>query len=437
MRRVTSLFLLGKHLSVAIRLTPKYSTPHMHGGNTCDRFGQSGYSYVSAAAGPLAGVRVLDLSWGIAGPVGVMLLADMGADVVKIEPPGGDPFRSQPAYHVWNRSRRSVVVDLKSDEGREVFLRLCDRADVVVEAFSPGTMGRLGLSYAELAGSFPRLVYCSVPAYPPGHRFRDRPGWDPLVQARAGMQNEQPGWRPGPVFLHFPAPSMAACFLLAAGVLSALISREQSGRGQHVETSLYQGVFAYTTMIWQEHERADAAFRAMMAKTYPPGVHQITLYECADGEWVHAATMNGLTPTRSVEEILGVESADPMELFRDPELRERHESRLREAYLLWSRDDLIATFHEAGLGAEAVVPMADVFSHPQFVANGLAATVVDPELGPTTQVGVPAMFARTPGGIQGAQPRVGEHTHEVLSEAGYRREEIEALVSIGAVGAAS
>ncbi len=121
------------------------------------------------------------------------------------------------------------------------------------------------------------------------------------------MQNEQPGWRPGPVFLHFPAPSMAACFLLAAGVLSALIHREESGRGQHVQTSLYQGVFAYTTMIWQEHEQADAAFRAMMAKTYPPGVHQVSLYECADGEWIHAATMNGRTPTRSVEEILGVE----------------------------------------------------------------------------------------------------------------------------------
>jgi crotonobetainyl-CoA:carnitine CoA-transferase CaiB-like acyl-CoA transferase len=380
---------------------------------------------------------VLDLSWGIAGPVGVMLLADLGADVIKIEPPGGDPFRRQPAYHVWNRSRRSAVINLKRHEGREVFLRLCEGADVVVETFSPGTMGRLGLSYPELAGTFPRLVYCSVPAYPPGHRFCDRPGWDALVQARSGMQNEQAGWRPGPVYLHFPAPSMAACFLLAAGVLSALISREQSGRGQHVETSLYQGVFAYTTMIWQEHERADAAFRAMMAKTYPPGMHQATLYECADGEWIHAATMNGLTPTRSVEDILGLEPVDQMELYRDPVLRERHESRLRTAYRRWPRQELITTFHEAGLGAEAVVPMAEVFAHPQFVANGLAATVADPELGFTTQVGVPAVLAGTPGAIQSAQPQVGEHSREVLSEAGYSPEEIEGLVEIGAVGADS
>ena len=171
------LFLESSTVS-SIRLTPKCSTPHIHGGNHREPFGPSGDSYVSAAAGPLTGVRVLDLSWGIAGPVGVMLLADLGADVVKIEPPGGDPFRQQPAYHVWNRSRRSAVIDLKTDDGRNVFLRLCAGADVVVETFSPGTMGRLGLSYPELAESFPRLVYCSVPAYPPGHRFADRPGWD-------------------------------------------------------------------------------------------------------------------------------------------------------------------------------------------------------------------------------------------------------------------
>ncbi len=336
-------------------------------GGPLDRRGQR---RVKEPAGPLRGVRVLDLSWGVAGPVGVLLLAELGADVVKVEPPGGDPFRAQPAYHVWNRSRRSVVIDLKSALGREAFLRLCDGADVVVETFSPGTMDRLGLSYAELSERFPRLVYCSVPAYPPGHRFADRPGWEGAVQARSGMQNEQPGWRPGPVFLHFPAPSMAACFLLATGVLSALVHREESGRGQHVQTSLYQGVLAYTTQIWQEHERSPAGYRSVMAKTYPPGVHQTSLFECADGEWIHAATMNGMTPTRTPEEILGLDPVDQRGIYADPEQRARHDARLREAYRARSREELIEAFHEAGLGAEAVTPMAEVFSHAQFVANG-------------------------------------------------------------------
>jgi crotonobetainyl-CoA:carnitine CoA-transferase CaiB-like acyl-CoA transferase len=384
-------------------------------------------------AGPLEGVRLLDLSWGIAGPLGVLLLAELGVDVIKVEPPGGDPFRRQPGYHVWNRSRRSVVLDLKAEEGRAVFLRLCEGADVVVETFSPGTMKRLGLSYEALCEQFPRLVFCSVPAYPPGHRFADRPGWDATVQARSGMQHAQPGWRPGPVFLHFPAPSMAACFLLASGVISALLSRETSGRGQHVQTSLYQGVLAYTTQIWQEHTHAPAGFYRMMAKTYPPGVHQSSLFECADGEWIHAATMNGLTPTRTPEEILGLDPVDQRALNTDPDLRARHDPRLRAAYACRNRQELIEAFHAARLGAEPVEPMAEVFAHPQFVANGMAATVDDPELGPTTQVGVPAVLRRTPGAIKGGQPRAGAHSREVLEEAGYSASEIESLFSQGVV----
>jgi crotonobetainyl-CoA:carnitine CoA-transferase CaiB-like acyl-CoA transferase len=388
---------------------------------------------VAEVAGPLEGVRVLDLSWGIAGPIGVLLLAELGADVVKVEPPGGDPFRRQPGYHVWNRSRRSLVLDLKSDEGRAAFLRLCESADVLVETFSPGTMARLGLSYDTLAERVPRLVYCSVPAYPPGHRFAGRPGWDATVQARSGMQHAQPGWRPGPVYLHFPAPSMAACFLLAAGVLSALIAREESGRGQHVQTSLYQGVLAYTTQIWQEHEHAPAGFRKPMAKAYPPGVHQSSLFECADGEWIHAATMNGLTPTRSPEEILGLDPVDMRALYQDPALLARHQERLRAAYASRSRQELVEAFHEARLGAEPVGPMAEVFSHPQFVANAMAVSVDDPEHGPTTQVGVPAVLKRTPGAVRGGQPRPGAHSREVLAEAGFSDGDIDSLLRAGIV----
>jgi crotonobetainyl-CoA:carnitine CoA-transferase CaiB-like acyl-CoA transferase len=399
----------------------------------CERFALHGPRPLIAPAGPLAGIRLLDLSWGIAGPVGVQLLAELGADVIKVEPPGGDPFRQQPGYHVWNRSRRSVVIDLKAPEGHAALLRLCEGADVLVETFSPGTMDRLGLSFEAISGRFPRLVYGSVPAYPPGHRFAQRPGWEGLVQARSGMQNEQPGWRRGPVFLHFPAPSMAACFLLASGVLAALIHREQSGRGQHVETSLYQGVFAYTTLIWQEHEKADAAFRTMMGKTYPPGVHQTSLFECADGEWIHAATMNGMVATSSPEEIMGLEPVDMRAIYADPALLAAHQEKLRQAYRTRGRDELVEAFHEAGLGAEPVIPMAEVFSHPQFVANGMAAPVEDAELGATTQVGLPAVLIGTPGAIQGGQPQVGEHSGEVLTEAGYSPAEIDRLIEAGVV----
>jgi crotonobetainyl-CoA:carnitine CoA-transferase CaiB-like acyl-CoA transferase len=170
-----------------------------------------------------------------------------------------------------------------------------------------------------------------------------------------------------------------------------------------------------------------------MAKTYPPGVHQTSLYECAGGEWIHAATMNGLTPTRTPEEILGLDPVDPSALSGEPESRARHEDRLRAAYLQRRREELIEEFHKAGLGAEAVVPMADVFSHAQFVANAMAATVEDPELGTTTQVGVPAVLCDTPGVIQGGQPRPGAHSREVLAEARYSPAEIDRLLDAGIV----
>jgi crotonobetainyl-CoA:carnitine CoA-transferase CaiB-like acyl-CoA transferase len=226
---------------------------------------------------------------------------------------------------------------------------------------------------------------------------------------------------------------MAACFLLASGVLAALLAREDTGRGQHVGTSLYQGVLAYTTQIWQEHEKAGAAFRTMMGKSYPPGIHQGSLYECADGKWVHAATMSGRTPTSTPEEILGVERVEFSRLMADPELAAAQDARVRAAYRARDREELMAAFRAAGLNAEAVEPMAELFSHPQFRANGMAVEVDDPEIGPTTQIGVPAVLARTPGAVRGGQPPVGAHSRDVLAEAGLDGAEIDALVGAGVV----
>ena len=236
----------------------------------------------------LSGVRILDLTRGISGPLGVLLLAEHGADVIKVEPPGGDPDRALPEYRVWNRSRRSVVLDLTTDAGKEQFLALAATADVLVESFAPGTMAKLGLDYSSLADAFPRLVYLSVPAYPSASRHAARPGWDGLVQARSGLQYEQPGWREGPIFLHNQLPSMAAAYLVPIGILGALSAREETGRGQHVETSLFQGAMSLTTMLWLHAEHGQNESQRMMEKTYPPGVHQRSIYEVSDG-WVHTS----------------------------------------------------------------------------------------------------------------------------------------------------
>ncbi|HZP29946.1 MAG TPA: CoA transferase, partial [Acidimicrobiia bacterium] len=208
---------------------------------------------------------------------------------------------------------------------------------------------------------------------------------------------------------------------VASGVLSALIARETTGRGQHVSTSLLQGAWLYTTQLWQDIEKADASVHAVMAKTYPPGVHQTMIFECADREFVHVSVMSGLQPTKTLDEIVGVTPVP------DPELEgvivmdaaARRNARLREAFKRRKRDELIAEMIANNIAAEAVVEPEEQFAHPQLVANQMVATVDDPDLGPTTQIGVPVHLFGTPGAIAGPQPRVGEHNDEIWGALGY------------------
>jgi crotonobetainyl-CoA:carnitine CoA-transferase CaiB-like acyl-CoA transferase len=385
--------------------------------------------------GPLEGIRVVDLSWGIAGPLGVLLLAEHGADVVKVEPPGGDPFRAYDGARVWNRSRRSLTVDLKNDEGRDAMRRLLASADVVVESFRPGVMERLGFGYDTVHADLPRLIYLSVPAYPEGHRLAKRPGYDALVQASSGQMWEQPGWRMGPVFLHMPMPSMGAFFLVSIGITTALIARERTGEGQHVETSLFQGALLYTTQIWQHLEKSNAGTHELMGKTYPPGVHQPMIFECANNQWIHVSVMSGLPPLKSMDEILELEDAPDSMTFLTlpPEEREKFTVARREKFKVWDRDELVAAFLANNHAAEAIIPMEEAFAHPQVIANDMVATVVDPDLGPTTQMGVPIHLLGTPGAIQGPQPRAGEHNAEILAELGYSASDVDRLTAAGVV----
>ena len=376
--------------------------------------------------GALDGVRILDLTWGAAGALGVLLLAEQGADTLKVEPPGGDPFRSYDGYKVWTRSRRAVQIDLKSEAGRAAFHRLVETADVVVESFRPGVADRLGVGFDACAATNPRVIYCSVPAWPEGHRFADRAGYDALVQAAAGQQWEQPGWRPGPIFLAMPMPSMGTIYLVASGVLAALIARESTGRGQHVRTSLLQGVLLYTTQIWQWIEQGDAAIYGLMAKTYPPGVHQGMIFECADREYVHISIMSGKTPTKTIDEILGVEPlpTGDLEGLLPLEVQNLLNERRRDVFKRWKRDELIAELIANNQIGEAVVTPEEQFQHPQLQANDMAVSLEDRDLGPATQMGVPIHLLGTPGAIVGPQPAVGEHDRDVFGDLGYSVDEI-------------
>jgi crotonobetainyl-CoA:carnitine CoA-transferase CaiB-like acyl-CoA transferase len=354
----------------------------------------------------LDGVRILDLTWGMAGPAGILLLAESGADVVKVEPPGGDPYRDYPAYRVWNRSRRSVALDLKSEEGKARFLELVATADVLAESFTPGVMARLGLDYDTLSAQFPHLIYCSIPAYPSDSRNAGRPGWDALVQARSGQQYEQPGWRPGPMFLAHPLPSVAATYLTPISILAALHARVETGRGQRVETSLYQGVLAFTTMLWAYAEHDQDVFQSMMSKTYPPGVHQSEVMMTADG-WIQA--LQGATQKKgaSVQAIFGIPMDTPPQNVN---------AAMREIFKDRKRAELVDILHEELFQVAEIYPTRDVFAHPQVVFNEMAVTVDDPEVGRTTQAGIPFRLKLNPPVPPKPRPAVGQHENEVFAE---------------------
>jgi crotonobetainyl-CoA:carnitine CoA-transferase CaiB-like acyl-CoA transferase len=378
----------------------------------------------------LDGIRILDLSGGIAGPLGVLQLAEHGADVIKVEPPGGRADRGSPASRVYNRSRRSVTLDLKDPDGVRLFREMCGTADVLVEAFAHGTMARLGLDYASLRDDFPRLVYCSVPAWPSGSRYEQRPGYEALVHARTGQHWENPSFRPGPVFLHSPVASLGATMLVPVGIMSALVARERTGRGQHVEVSLLQGVLSLTTQNWNWTDQG----QFLLPKGYP-GVHQTSVYECAGGEWIHAATMSGVQPTRSEASILGLdEDISFAELYSmTPEERAGYDAKRRAAFLARDRDELVAEFRAAGHNAEPIVAPHERFDHPQLRATGSVVEVLDPEAGPMTQVGVAPFLDATPGQVKGPQPAAGAHTDEVLAALGHDEAEIASLRAKGVI----
>jgi crotonobetainyl-CoA:carnitine CoA-transferase CaiB-like acyl-CoA transferase len=358
----------------------------------------------------LAGLTVVDLSWGRAGAITTMLLSDYGAEVVKIEPPAGDPFRAAPGYTVWNRGKKSVVLDLKDDRDRSKFLQLTSTADVVVESFAPGTTDRLGIDYATLEALNDQLVYCSITAYGRHGAIADRPGYDGLVQARSGLQHEQPGLRDGPIFLHLQLPSFGAALLASAGINAALHAREITGSGQWVETSLMQGSLLWTTQIWKRAERPNADLENLWKfKDLGP----TPCFEAGDGQWFHPMPQG--VPVALGHVGRAANELDPSAIMSDDRpSRAQFFDGVRELYLERPRDEWVQLLQEHDVSCQPVQPAERVFDHPQVVHNGAVTTVEIPGVGPVTQVGHTYHLERSDEVVQGPPPVIGQHTDEVL-----------------------
>jgi crotonobetainyl-CoA:carnitine CoA-transferase CaiB-like acyl-CoA transferase len=371
----------------------------------------------AAADACLDGIRVLDLTSFIAGPVCPMLLADLGADVVKVETADGDPFRMTAyGFHGWNRGKRSLVLDLKRTEGRDVLLDLARHADVVVENFRGGVMERLGLGWERLQAANRALVVVSITGAEGS--LATLPGFDPIYQARSGFMVAQ-GGRGEPVFHMIPYNDYCAGTLAALATVAALAARERRGRGQRVQASLMR-----TALVAQA---------AHMHETRPGGRDHLgpsaarRLYGCADG-WICIATENAAGAAR-LSSLAGADVAF------DAPADGPEAARIAAALGAAPRAEALATLAAAGVPAAPCLGFADLLDDPHVHANGMLVTLDDPVLGAVTLGGPLVDFERTPIRYRRTGPGHGAHSREVLAEIGYAEARIAALAAAGIVRA--
>jgi crotonobetainyl-CoA:carnitine CoA-transferase CaiB-like acyl-CoA transferase len=364
--------------------------------------------------GILDGIRVLDMSSGMSGALATMLMAEAGADVVKLERPGGDALRALPGFRTWNRSKRSAVLDLERDA--QALERLLAGSDVLVHGLRPSVARRHRLDDGSLAARFPQLVWCSVLGWPVGHPDAERPGYEALVVARMGLMDEQRGHRPGPVFYRLPIASCGAAHLALIGILVRLHVRERSGRGGPVHTSLLQGALAPMTQYWARAEKPNPAFVWNLPKNMLSG-----LWEAGDGRWFHLIGPVEQVPLM-IQTLAEVSDAEVAAARRELDARglvaaayQSDPARIMAAFKRRDRATWLAALRAADCAAIEVYQPGELFGDPQVRINGYAIPVDDPEVGRIWQAGTPIHVE--PGSrVRGPAPRLGQHTREVLAE---------------------
>lgn len=397
---------------------------------------------VDGSGPPFADVRILDLSQVIAGPYGPAVLTDLGAQVVKVEPAGGENFRNLGGgYLGLNRGKRGIAVDLQRPEGREVAHRLARWADVVVENYRPGVMQRLGVDYATLARLNPRLIYVSVTAFGSTGPYAHRPGVDPLLQAMTGTERTVGGEHNPPVFLRIAVSDYIAALLNAAAISLALYHRERTGQGQYVETSLMQAGILVNSEAFTRY--AGRPKRRLPDKGQH-GFHALDrMYRTEDG-WLFLAIEDDEGAWQRLVATPGFErlASDPR--FATIEGRSAHDEALAAHLEETFRGKTTEAWLE--LLSERAVPCAPVierysqllFNDVHAILNGYVVKREHADLGEIEQPGRFLSFSLSTVPWDGrAAPVLGQHTEEVLGEMGYSKAEIEALCAAGVVTAAT
>ncbi len=375
------------------------------------------------------GLKVMDFSQGMAGSLATMILADNGAEVVKVEPPDGDPYRWMPAWVMWNRGKKSAVIDLDTATGRETALGLARHVDVVLESFIPGMADRMGIGYDALSESNPGLVYCSITGLGSKGAYKHLPAYEGIVQAKAGGFVEIQTFlqRDVPTYRVRPNGSYGAANLAVQAIAAALRVRDTTGKGQRVETSLFQGYTCY------DHFSVLPRQAEMGLMTNPPPARSATrgrqttitylVVRCKDGQWMQM-TNNALRLFPVWMKALGLEH-----IHKDPRFEKApasfptDEDRLLlrrmilEKSLEKTLDEWLEIFIEKGVAGDRFLSTQQFMDYPQTLHNQGVIDLEDPTVGPTRQIGPLVRFEKSPSVTDRPAPLLGQHTVEVVASA--------------------
>jgi crotonobetainyl-CoA:carnitine CoA-transferase CaiB-like acyl-CoA transferase len=391
-------------------------------------------------AAPLAGVRVLEVGVFMAAPFATMQLADLGAEVLKVEnPEGGEPVRSTGPFVAGhsspflrlNRCKRSVALDLKSDPGRGAFLRLAEHCDVVVENLRPGAMRRLGLGYDDVRSVSPGVVYASASGFGQDGPLADLPGLDIMAQARGGLMSITGTPDGSPVKVGVPLCDLVCGIYTALAVTAALRERDRSGEGQFIDVSLLES--AVSLAVWE----AGRYFATGEVGGPLGSAHQsqapYQAFRTADG-W---ATLGAITP-RTWAGLCGALGLDDLrhdERYADSSARharrEELQALIEQRTVALSTSELVARLEQADVPSAPIADYGQVFTDEHLMARDFFWDAAHPVAGEVRQIGSPMRFSRTPTQRLGAGPVLGSDTREALLEVGYSDEEVDALVRLG------
>lgn len=393
--------------------------------------------------GPLQGLKVIELAHIMSGPTCGMLFADMGADVIKVEkvPDGDDTRRFAPpyvdgesaAFLMMNRNKRGIAVNLKTEAGKQILLRLLSTADVVTENYRKGTMEKMGLGYETLREIYPRLIYCEISGYGRTGPYADKPGFDLIAQGMTGLMSITGEEGQAPVKCGGPVTDINAGILAAVGVLAAYVHRLKTGEGQRVDTSLFEAGIQQT--YWQAAIYFATGVSLGGTGSANPLTAPYQAFPTLDG-WINIGAANQANWERLLEVL------DAPELKNDPRFHTNPDRMKNRAALVAkiaeilkqrSTSDWVARLDAVGLPVGPILNMEEVLRHPQTLAREMVVETRHSKAGTTKALGLPIKFSATPGKVTRPAPLLGEHTREVLEEYGYSAQEIDKLIEQGAV----